>query len=39
MMCEDMYFMCKTVVVELIQPMEDPEFFSLHIAVLLLSTR
>ena len=39
MVCDDMYFTCKTVVMEILQPMQDSECFSLYIVVLQHSTR
>ena len=39
MVSDGMYFMCKTVVVELLQHMQDPQCFSVYIAVPLLSNR
>ena len=33
MVCHDMYFTCKTVNLELFQPMQDTEYFSIYTAV------
>ena len=39
MVCDDLYFMCKTALVEFLQPMQNPSYISIYIVVEPLNTR